>query len=83
MNLNIIKLYINKIKKEDINTFLKDNNINLTDGELNYLYNIKNKYELIIDEDQILLNEISNNISKDNYNKLLELFYKYKSIYLK
>lgn len=83
MNLNIIKLYINKIKKEDINTFLKDNNINLTDDELNYLYNIKNKYELIINEDQILLNEISNNISKDNYNKLLELFYKYKSIYLK
>ena len=83
MNLNLIKLYINKIKKEDINTFLKDNNINLTDDELNYLYSIKNKYELIINEDQILLNEISNNISKDNYNKLLELFYKYKSIYLK
>ncbi len=83
MNLNLIKVYINKIKKEDINTFLKDNNINLTDDELNYLYSIKNKYELIINEDQILLNEISNNISKDNYNKLLELFYKYKSIYLK
>lgn len=83
MNLNLIKLYINKIKKEDINTFLKDNNINLTDNEINYLYSIKNKYELIINEDQLLLEEISNNISKDNYNKLLELFYKYKSIYLK
>ena len=80
---NLIKIYISKIKKEDINTFLKENSINLSDNELNYLYSIKNKYELIINEDQILLNEISNNISKDNYNKLLELFYKYKSIYLK
>lgn len=80
---NLIKIYISKIKKEDINTFLKENSINLSDNELNYLYSIKNKYELIINEDQVLLDEISNNISKDNYNKLLNLFYKYKNIYLK
>ena len=80
---NLIKIYISKIKKEDINTFLKENSINLSDNELNYLYSIKNRYELIINEDQVLLDEISNNISKDNYNKLLNLFYKYKNIYLK
>ena len=81
MNINIIKLYINKIKKEDIDKFLKTNNIFLNKKELDYLYNNKNKYELVINEDLDTLNDIKDNISSSNYNKLLLLFNKFKNIY--
>lgn len=81
MNINIIKLYINKIKKEDIDKFLKTNNIFLNKKELDYIYNNKNKYELVINEDLNTLNDIKDNISSSNYNKLLLLFNKFKNIY--
>ena len=81
MNINIIKLYINKIKKEDIDIFLKTNNIFLNKKELDYIYNNKNKYELVINEDLDTLNDIKDNISSSNYNKLLLLFNKFKNIY--
>lgn len=77
----MIKLYINKIKKEDIDKFLKTNNIFLNKKELDYIYNNKNKYELVINEDLDTLNDIKDNISSSNYNKLLLLFNKFKNIY--
>lgn len=78
MYLNLIKSYINIIKKEDIKIFLNNNNIYLNDKELDYAYYIvKNKYELIINNDNDIFNEIKNNISKVNYEKLLNLYNKY------
>ena len=78
MYLNLIKSYINIIKKEDIKIFLNNNNIYLNDKELDYAYYIvKNKYELIINNDNDIFYEIKNNISKVNYEKLLILYNKY------
>lgn len=83
MYLNLIKSYINIIKKEDIKIFLNNNNIYLNDKELDYAYYIvKNKYELIINNDNDIFYEIKNNISKVNYEKLLNLYNKYKGLYL-
>lgn len=81
---NLIKMYINKIKKEDIKIFLNNNGINLSEKELEYAYYIiKNKYELILNEDIYIFDEIKKNISINNYNKLLKLYNKYKNLYLK
>lgn len=80
--INLIKIYINKIKKEDMNIFLKNNNINLSNKEIDYAYYIlKNKYELIIDNDVSIFNDIKDNISEDNYIKLMELYNNYKTKY--
>lgn len=79
---NLIKIYINKIKKEDMNIFLKNNDINLSKKEIDYAYYIlKNKYELIIDNDVSIFNDIKDNISEDNYIKLMELYNNYKTKY--
>ena len=83
MNLNLIKLYINKIKKEDINTFLNSNNIIVSNKELDYLYNIlKNNCQKVLNEDKIIFNDIKNNINIENYNKLINLYNYYKEKYL-
>ena len=83
MNYNLINRYINKLKKDDINNFLKTENIVLTEKELNYIFGIiKNDYIRIIEKDKKIFNDIKKNINEDQYIKLLELFEKYKTIYL-
>lgn len=80
---NLIKMYISKIKKEDIKIFLNNNDINLSEKELEYAYYIiKNKYELILDDDIYIFDDIKENISEDNYIKLMELYNNYKTKYL-
>ena len=83
MNVNLINRYINKLSKDDINNFLKTENIVLTENELNYIFGIiKNDYIKIIEQDKKIFNDIKKNINEDQYIKLLELFEKYKTIYL-
>lgn len=84
MNLNIFKIYINKLKKEDFKKYLNSENIILNEDEVDYLYDkIKYNYEKILEEDAYIFNDIKNNINKDSYDKLLKLFNKYKNMYLK
>ena len=84
MNLNIFKIYISKLKKEDFKKYLNSENIILNEDELDYLYDkIKYDYEKILEEDAYIFNDIKNNINKDSYDKLLKLFNKYKNMYLK
>ena len=79
---NLIKMYISKIKKEDIKIFLNNNGINLSEKELEYAYYIiKNKYELILNNNKSIFDDIKENISEDNYIKLMELYNNYKTKY--
>lgn len=81
--MNLIKIYINNLTKEESDRFLKNNDIFLSNDELEYLYNkVRNNYEDIIKEDKNILEDIENNIDKDNYNKLYMLFKEYKKKYL-
>ena len=80
--INLIKIYIDKIKKEDIKIFLNNNGINLSEKELEYAYYIiKNKYELILNDNKSIFDDIKENISEDNYIKLMELYNNYKTKY--
>lgn len=80
MNINIIKLYINNISKEQVKSYLEKENIIVNNLELEFLYNtMKHKYKEIINNDVTIFQEIKNNINEDAYNKLLLQYNRYSS----
>ena len=79
MNKQLIQQYINKLKKEDIIIFSKKQGINLTNNELDLIYyKIKDNPEKILNNPLKEINSIKDNISINVYNKLIELYDKYK-----
>lgn len=76
----LIEHYINKLTKEDIIDFSIKNDIILNNDELIYLYKIiKEKYKLLLNGDTSIFNEIKDNININAYNKIIELYNKYKN----
>ena len=84
MNRNIIKKYISLIDKNMINNYALKENINLTRGELDIIYNsIKNDFDIISTTDFYkYLSSFKDKLSTKVYNKLSDLYEKYKD-YLK
>ncbi len=79
MNKIILYKYIDKIKKEDIVNFGIKEGIVIKQDELDLIYNyIKNDYERIINKPMDILIEIKDKVSSKLYQKLLELYDKYK-----
>ena len=79
MNKLLIYKYIERIKKEDIANYSLSQNINLTTNELDIIYDyIKNKTNEILNNPSQLIDEIKDKVSINVYNKLLELYDKYK-----
>lgn len=84
MKMEFIKNYIKRINKDDIKYFLEDNDIYLDEEIINSLLVIvKDDYENIINEDEVILKKIKDLIKEDNYNKLLSILRKYKDLYIK
>ncbi len=83
MKENIIRGYIDKITISDINRFALNNNINLNNNELNIIYKyVKNDWKTIIYGNyNSILNDLKNRIDINKYNKIEQLFYKFKSKY--
>ena len=79
----VIKKYIDKININDINRFANNNNISLNNDELNLIYKyVKNDWKTIIYGNyNSILNDLKSKISIDKYNKIEQLFYKFKSKY--
>lgn len=76
---NTIINYIQKLKKEDIIIFCQKQNITISDKELDTIYYyIKNHYQEIFTNPNKILDELKQNLSKNTYNKVLELYEKYK-----
>ena len=79
MNKNIIIAYLKKLKKEDIITYAHKEKIILTNQELDLIYNnLKNNYENILTNPLKEINKLKDKLSINTYNKLLELYSKYK-----
>lgn len=77
---NFIKEYINNIDEYTINKYAKINNINLSDKETKviYLY-IKNYWQIFYKGNpKELFKELEEQISKENLDKIKELYKKYK-----
>ena len=71
--------YIKKIKKEDIFNYGIKENIGLNNKEIDIIYDyINNRYDDIINNSDKVLLEIKDKLNKVAYNKLLELFNKYR-----
>lgn len=76
---NIIRNYIQNLKKEDIITFCRKNNLFLNNSELNFIYNnLKNNFEYIYDNQSEFLLGLKNNLTSYNYRVLEEYYYKYR-----
>ncbi len=79
MNKLLIYKYIERIKKEDIANYSLSQNINLTTNELDIIYDyIKNKTNEILNNPSQLIDEIKDKVSINVYNKIVELYDKYK-----
>lgn len=79
MNKLLIYKYIERIKKEDIANYSLSQNINLTTNELDIIYDyIKNKTNEILNNPLHLIDEIKDKVSINVYNKIVELYNKYK-----
>lgn len=84
MDRNIIKKYIDKIDKDIIQKYALKHKIELTKNELETIYNsIKNDYEEFLDSDfYVYLEKYRNELSEKVYNKIIELYERYK-VFLK
>lgn len=78
----IIKKYIDKLSIQNINNFALNNNIVLTEKELEYMYNlIKNNWEQILSNDDSILLKLNGNVDNKSIKKIEKLYYEYKKKY--
>ena len=79
---NLVKNYINLLDIDKLKSFALKNDINLNDEKLNYLLDlVKNNFDDIILNDEKYLSDIKDNIDSINYEKIENLYYKYKKKY--
>jgi len=79
MYFNIIKKYINYLKKDDIVNFAKKEGVNLNNIEVDTIYNvIKTRWEEIYNNGIKVINEYKDKLNKITYDKLIELYSYYK-----
>lgn len=79
---NLLKQYVNKLTINNINDFAIKNNINLNKNELKFIHNlIINNYEQIINDIEPFKNIIKQNLTDENYHKILKLYDDYKDKY--
>lgn len=80
MNIDIIYEYIKKITKEDIWQFGKKQGLVLEQEEVDTIYNyIKNDTKRIFNNPNTILKETKNKLKNKTYEKLVELYNKYKT----
>lgn len=79
----IVRKYINKLTKNDLEKFAKKNGIAYTNEELNIVYNfIVANYNELLNENIRVFERIKDKISPDLYKTLLNLYIEYKQRYL-
>lgn len=80
MNFYLIEEYVNRMRKEDVNKFALKQGIILNEEELDTIFSyIKNNYKTILygNPKEILL-EIKEKVSSLTYNKIENLYMKFK-----
>lgn len=78
-----IKKYIENITKNDILVFAHNQNINLTNEEVDLFYvNIKEHWELILYQNpNNLFESLKTKLQPDTYQKMIELYHYFKEKY--
>ena len=83
MNIYLLKEYINRIKKDDINNFALKEGITLEDYELDIIYNhVKKDYKTVIyGNARSVLDEVKKEVKPLTYNKIENLYERFNNIY--
>lgn len=82
MYLEIIRRYINSLKKEDVKKFALKNELNLENNELELIYNtIKNRWKDIYEDGIKVINEYKSKLKESTYKKLIEVYQNAKRYY--
>ena len=72
---NLLKNYVDRLKKEDIVNFAIKKNIFLDKNELEVVYhNIKTRFKDIYDDGLKVIEENKNSLKETTYRKLKELY---------
>ncbi len=79
--MNIIELYINNLRREDITNFALKNGINLSAEELEFTYDfIKNNYKDVLkNKESFDFSKYKEKFSSENFSKIELLIKKYIS----
>lgn len=78
----LIKNYIDKLEISKLNEFASENDIDLSNSELEYLLNlVKNNFEDILVNEDKYLNLVQKNINPNAFIKVKELYLYYKNRY--
>ncbi len=80
MNRILLINYIKRLKKQDIINFANNQNISLTDDEVDVIYDyVKNRYLDFLDGNrEELLRELKSKVSCSTYSKILEYYQLYQ-----
>lgn len=79
MYKQILKGYIDNLKKEDIIKFINNNNLEVSDKEINIIhFYIKNYWEELFDDNEEIWKKLQNDVSEKTYLEIMSLYHKYK-----
>lgn len=80
---NLISRYMSKLTRDDVNNFAISKNVNLSENELNFVYDfVKKNWEQVIKNPKLLhLERYRNQFSPENFAKIQKLFIEYSSKY--
>jgi len=79
MYKQILKNYIERLKKEDIIKFIEKNNYKVSDKEINNIYfYIKNYWEDFFENKKEIWEKLEKDVSYNTYLEILKLYQKYK-----
>lgn len=71
----MINSYVNKLTKNDIIKFAKNNNITLTDEEVNIIFNtIKKDWRALLYNPNEVFASIKNKVSNTTYNNIIYFY---------
>lgn len=84
MKERLIEQYVNRMTTDDVKSFALKNGINLSDEEINFLYNkAKNNWKTIVfGNPRGLLDEIKEILDRETYQKIENLYVFFKNRYL-
>lgn len=82
MNKFLISEYVKRLKKDDIYNYGLKENIILEDYEVDVIYDYVKRYYIdVLDGDGLrVLDSARNKIKINTYNKIVELYYRYKDM---
>ena len=80
MPKSFIISYIKKLSKNDFEKYIKKNNINASNKDIDIVYNYMQKYcDVFFDNPIFYINKLKGKISDDSYNLILNLYNEYKN----